>query len=451
MDTNNTQLNRRDFIKTASLGALAYAALPKCAWSWDDIPSRTGRIIQGRKLNIACIGVGGKGISDVKDASIENIVALCDVDSQKAKHSFEAFPNAKKYKDFRRMLMEMDDQIDAVTISTPDHMHFPAAMMAIKMGKHVFVQKPMTHTVMEARELTEAARKHKVMTQMGIQGHAMEGIRRMREWYAVRAIGEINEVHIWTDRPLWKQGDRPLAPAQPVPEHLDYNLWQGVAPERPYSKEHSHFAWRGWWDYGCGALGDIGCHAMDCAFDVLDLRNPTSIDAECGPQSKWSAPEWSIVTYQFPATATRGPVKMVWYDGKKTPERPKELEASRKLPSGIGGQLWYGTEGTIMVSDVYCKSARIIPQQKWVDFAQNRMPPQTEVSSIGHMNEWLEACKGGEPAAANFDYSGPLTEMVLLGNLAVRTGKRIEWDGAKMACTNAPEANAFLRKTYRKY
>lgn len=347
--------------------------------------------------------------------------------------------------------MEMDDQIDAVTITTPDHMHFPAAMMAIKMGKHVFVQKPMAHTIEETRALTEAARKHNVSTHMGIQGHAMEGIRRMREWNAAQAIGEVQEVHIWTNRPIWAQGDRPLAPAQPVPSALDYNLWQGVAPERPYSQQHSHFVWRGWWDYGCGALGDIGCHAMDCAFDVLKLSNPTSVEAECGPQSQWSAPAWSIVTYQFPATTERGPVKMVWYDGNKFPPRPKELEEGRNLPGDIGGQLWYGTEGTIMVSDVYCGSARIIPQEKWVDFAKNRMPEQTEQPSIGHFQEWIEACKGGAPSGANFDYSGPLTEMVLLGNLAVRTGKRIEWDAKNMVCTNDPDANKLVRKTYRKY
>ena len=445
------EINRRKFIQTAGLGALAYAALPKIAWSWDDIPSRTGKIVTGRKLNIACIGVGGQGRRDLDQIASENIVALCDIDPMRAKKSFEKYPDAKKYKDFRVMLMEMDDQIDAVTISTPDHMHFAAAMMAIKMGKHVFVQKPLTHTIAEARALTEAARKHKVMTQMGIQGHSFDGIRRMREWYKARAIGEINEVHIWTNRPVWPQGDRPLAPAQEVPAHIDWNLWQGIAAERPYNSAYMPFAWRGWSEYGCGALGDIGCHAMDCPFDVLDLSNPTSVEAVCGPQSEWSFPEWSIVTYQFPATAERGPIKLVWYDGNKFPERPQELEASRKLPSGDGGQLWYGTEGTIMISDIYCKAARLIPQSAWVDFAKNRMPEETEKPSIGHKEEWIEACKGGEPAQANFDYAGPLTEMVLLGNLAVRFGKKIEWDPKNMVCTNVPEANTLVRKKYRKY
>ena len=444
-------MNRRKFIQNAGLGALAYAALPKIAWSWDDIPSRTGNIITGRKLNIACIGIGGQGRVDVRSIASQNIVALCDVDKKRGREIFTEFPDAKQYQDFRVMLMEMDEQIDAVTITTPDHMHFAAAMMAIKMGKHVFLQKPMSHTIAEARALTEAARKHKVATQMGIQGHSFDGIRRMREWHAARAIGDITEIHIWTNRPTWPQGERPQLPAQSVPSTLDWNLWQGIAAERPYNKAYMPFRWRGWTEYGCGALGDIGCHAMDCCFDVLDLDSPTSVEAVTSPQSEWSFPEWSIVTYEFPANKARGPIKLVWYDGDKMPERPKELEASRKLPGGIGGQLWYGTKGTIMVSDVYCKSARLIPQTAWVDFAKNRMPEKTQAPSIGHKEEWIEACKGGVPAGANFDYAGPLTEMVLLGNLAVRSGKRIEWDSKKMLCTNVPEVNEYVRKQYRKY
>lgn len=448
---NKIKLNRRKFIQTTSLAALAYAALPKIAWSWDDIPSRTGKVITGRKLNIACVGVGGQGRRDLVDLVSENIVALCDVDTERAKESFDKFPDVKKYSDFRVMLMEMDEKIDAVCISTPDHMHFTVAMMAIKMGKHVFVQKPLTHTIAEARELAEAARKHKVMTQMGIQGHSLDGIRRMREWYKARAIGEINEIHMWTNRPIWPQGDRALPPKEPVPAHLNWNLWQGIAQERHYHKDCAPFRWRGWTEYGCGALGDIGCHSMDCPFDVLELGNPTSVEAVSGPQSEWSFPEWSIVTYQFPATVKRGPIKLVWYDGDKRPDRPADLEASRNLPSGDGGQLWYGTKGTIMISDIYSKTARLIPQSAWVDFAKNRMPPETEKPSIGHKREWIEACKGGEPAGANFDYAGPLTEMVLLGNLAVRFGRKIEWDPVNMVCTNVPEANALVRKEYRKF
>ena len=444
-------MHRRHFMKTAGLGAVAFAALPDIGISWAAVPSRMGRIIQGRKLNIACIGIGGKGRSDVSSVASENIVALCDVDLNRGMGRFKQFPDAKHYRDFRRMLVEMDDQIDAVTVSTPDHMHFPAAMMAIEMGKHVFVQKPMAHTIEEVRLLTEAARKHQVATHMGIQGHAMDGIRRMREWYAARAIGEINEIHIWTDRPIWPQGMTAPLPKAAVPEHLDWNLWQGVAPERDFGNGYLPFNWRGWWDYGCGALGDIGCHAMDCAFDVLSLGNPTSVEAVSAPINDQTGPKWAVVTYQFPKTAERGPVKLVWYSGNKQPERPKELEEGRNIPGGIGGQLWYGSEGTIMVSDVYCRSARIIPEAKMQDFAKTRMPEKTEKKSIGHYQEWIEACKGGAPAGANFDYAGPLTEMVLLGNLAVRSGKKIEWDAEKLLCTNVPEANRYVRKDYRVY
>ncbi|MDP6523035.1 MAG: Gfo/Idh/MocA family oxidoreductase [Kiritimatiellia bacterium] len=444
-------MNRREFLKTAGVGAAAFAALPNIGITWADVPSRQGKIIKDRKINMACIGIGGKGSSDVRSVSGENIVALCDVDLGRGKGSFKSHPNAKQYKDFRKMLIELDDQIDAVTVSTPDHMHFPAAMMAVKMGKHVFVQKPMTHTVEEARVLTEAARKHKVATQMGIQGHSGDGIRRMREWMAVKAIGDVKELHIWTNRPIWPQGVKEPLPKAEIPANLDWNLWQGVAPEREYGRGYLPFNWRGWWDYGCGALGDIGCHALDCAFDVLKLGSPESVEAVSDQINDQTGPKWSIVTYQFGATKDRGPIKLVWYDGNKKPERPKDLEDNRKIPGGIGGQLWYGTEGTIMVSDVYCASSRIIPEAKMQDFIKNRMPEKTEKKSVGHVREWLDAIRGGAPAGANFDFAGPLSEMVLLGNLAVRTGKKVEWDAENLKCTNLPEANKFVRKDYRVY
>ncbi len=444
-------MDRRTFIKTTGLAGAAFAALPPFDLAWADIPDRMGTFVEGRKLNIACIGVGGKGASDIRGVASENIVALCDVDSERAQKSFEKYPDARQYKDFRKMLMEMDDQIDAVTVSTPDHMHFPAAMMAVTMGKHVFVQKPLTHTIEEARILTEAARKHKVATHMGIQGHSGTGIRRMREWMDAKAIGEVKELHIWTNRPIWPQGIAEPLPKADVPETLDWNLWQGVAPAREYGVGYTPFKWRGWWDYGCGALGDIGCHAFDCAFDVLKLNNPISVEAVSEQINDQTGPKWSIVTYEFAATDERGPIKLVWYDGDKRPERPAQLEEGRELPGNIGGQLWYGTEGTIMVSDAYCKSARIIPEADMQTFVKERMPERTQEDSIGHYEEWIEACKGGAPAGANFDFAGPLTEMVLLGNLAVRSGKKIEWDSAKMLCTNVPDANQYVRKDYRSF
>lgn len=437
-------MNRRDFLRTSAL-ATAAVGLPVA-----DIfgaPSREGRIVKGRKLNLACIGCGGKGSSDIDGVRGENIVAFCDVDFTQASKTFDRYPEVPRYKDYRQMLLELDDKIDAVTVSTPDHMHFPIAMMAISMGKHVFVQKPLTHTIAEARAITLAAREHNVVTQMGIQGHAGRGIRTLKEWLDADAIGPVHEVHYWTNRPIWPQGmDRP-ANAQAVPATLDWNLWQGVAAERPYNSCYLPFGWRGWWEYGCGALGDIGCHAMDAAFWTLGLGSPTSVTAETSDHHPETAPKWSKVTYEFPARDGKPPVKVVWHDGNQPPSRPKDLEDGRDLPGDIGGQLFYGEKGTILGYDAYCSSIRIVPEAKMKAF---KLPEHTIPKSPGHMAEWIHACKGEGPApGANFDYAGPLTEMVLLGNLAVRSGQRIEWDGAKMLCTNLPEANAYVSKAYR--
>ena len=443
--------SRRDFVKGATaafslIGAASYGAIREASQPATSSPERTA---QSHKLNVACIGVGGKGGGDVNGVAGENIVALCDVDDKQAAKTFKKYPKVKKYNDYRRMFEEMDKQIDAVTVSTPDHTHFPAAMMAISMGKHVFVQKPMAHTIWEARQLTEAARRQKVATQMGIQGHAGEGARLIREWIQAGAIGPVHEVHYWTNRPTWPQGiDRP-ADTPPAPATLDWNLWLGTAPERPYNPCYAPKKWRGWWDFGCGALGDIGCHAMDAAFWALDLGHPISVEAETSELHKETAPKWSIVTYQFPARGKMPPVKVVWYDGKRKPPRPPELEEGRELNKAIGGQLIYGEKGTLM-ADVYGKSPRLIPESKMREFLPNR-PPQTIPRSPGHMTEWIEACKGGKTAGANFDYSGPLTEMVLLGNLAVRASKKIEWDAANMKAPNAPEAEQYIRLEHRKF
>ena len=437
-------MNRRQFLKTS---ALSTAALGLPVADLFGAPNREGRIVKGRKLNVACVGCGGKGSSDIAGVRGENIVALCDVDFSKAAGTFNKYSELPRYKDYRHMLLEMDEKIDAVTISTPDHMHFPIAMMAISMGKHVFVQKPLTHTIAEARAITLAAREHNVVTQMGIQGHAGRGIRTLKEWLAADAIGNVHEVHYWTNRAIWPQGiDRPTQVQTPPPT-LDWNLWQGVAAERPYNSCYMPFKWRGWWDYGCGALGDIGCHAMDAAFWTLNLGSPTSVAAVTSDHHPETAPKWSKVTYQFPERDGMPPVKVVWHDGNQAPARPKELEKDRKLPDGIGGQLFYGEKGTILGYDSYCNSIRLIPEAKMKTFDR---PEHTIPKSPGHVNEWLRACKGEGPApGANFDYAGPLTEMVLLGNLAVRTGKHIEWDGAKMLCTNVPEANQYVAKAYR--
>jgi len=378
----------------------------------------------------------------------ENIVALCDVDDAEAAETFAKYPKVKKFKDFRRMLDKMDNQIDAVTVTIPDHMHYPAAMMAISMGKHVFVQKPLTHTVWEARQLTLAARKHGVVTQMGNQGHANEGTRLLKEWVNAGAIGPVREVHIWTNRPIWPQGLERPKDTPPVPATLDWDLWLGASPKRPYNPAYAPFKWRGWWDFGCGALGDMGCHIMDASFWALDLGAPTSVEAVSSPVNDETAPSWSVVTYQFPARGDKPAVKLVWFDGGKLPPRPKDLEPDRELSKG--GQLIFGDTGTIMETHDYCNSPRIIPESKMRDFLPNR-PPETipRIPEADHYQEWIRACKGGTPAGSNFEYSGPLTEMVLLGNIAIRTGEKIEWDGPNMRVTNVSEANQYVHKEYR--
>jgi predicted dehydrogenase len=401
-------------------------------------------------LNIACIGVGGKGASDVRGVSSENIVALCDVDEARAAGTFKRFPKAKRYRDFRRMLDGMDKTIDAVTVSTADHMHYPASMMAMKKGKHVFCQKPLAREVWEARRMAKAAEDTGVATVMGIQAHAWEGPRLLCEWLAAGAIGPVREVRFWTNRPIWPQGiDRPTD-TPPVPKTLDWDLWLGRAPVRPYHPAYVPFKWRGWWDFGCGALGDIGCHLFDASFWALKLGHPTSVEAEVSGVHEETAPKWSVVTYQFPARGTLPPVKVSWYDGGKRPPRPPELEKSRKVRGEYGVYI-LGDKGTIMDNSYGCKSPRIIPETKMKAFLENR-PPRTIPRAEGgdHYREWIKACKGGPACGADFRFSGPLTEMVLMGNLAVRTGKRVEWDGEKMEVTNLPELNRHIRTEARK-
>jgi len=440
---SNRQITRRSFLGGTAASAFAFTVLPGC------IVRKGRRLAPSDRLNIASIGVGGKGTSDVRGVASENIVALCDVDWSRGAGNFKKFPKARKFKDFRVMLDAMDKEIDAVTVSTPDHVHAPASMMAIKMGKHVFCQKPMTHSIYEARMVAKAARKHKVATMVGIQGHCNEGPRLVCEWLKAGWLGQVREVHYWTNRPIWPQGIGRPTDTPPVPKTLDWDLWLGPAPKRPYHPAYAPFKWRGWWDFGCGALGDIGCHAMDAAFWALKLGHPTSVEAVSPPVNDETAPKWSIVTYQFPARGNMAPVKVVWHDGDKKPPRPKDLEKDRNLPGGIGGQLLIGDKATILAG-TYCRSPRVVPETKMRDLLKTK-PPKSIPRSPGIYAEWLRACKGGPACGANFvDFAGPLTEMVLLGNLAVRTAKKLEWDGEHMRVTNVPEANQFVRREYRK-
>jgi predicted dehydrogenase len=438
MKNKKSKMNRRQFLVSTASAAAAFTIVPR------RVLANSGQTPPSERLNIASVGAGGRAAGNIEGVSTENIVALCDVDNGRAAETFQKYPDAKKYRDFRVMLEKEDKNIDAVIVATPDHVHAVAAIMAIKMGKHVYCEKPLTHSVYEVRMLTEAARKAKVATQMGNQGHSGEGIRLVCEWIWDGAIGPVREVHTWTNRPIWPQGiDRP-EDTPPVPEGLDWDLWLGPAPERPYHPAYVPFKWRGWWDFGTGALGDMGCHIIDPAFWALKLRYPTSVSAVTTPVNSETAPVASIVEYEFPPRPDMPPVKVVWYDGELKPTLPNDLELGRKIPDN--GVIFVGDKGKLLCG-CYGESPRLIPESKMQAYTQ---PPKTIPRVDDHHQDWVSACKGGKPASSNFDYAGPLTEMILLGNLAVRTGRKVLWDGENMKCTNMPEANEYVKRDYRK-
>ena len=431
-------ISRRAFLG-GSAAALGLLVVPR------HVIGGEGQAPPSDKINVAGIGCGGKGSSDVDGMGSENIVALCDVDLNRGAGIFKKFPKAKVFQDYRVMLQEMEKQIDAVTVSTADHSHAPASMMAIKMGKHCFTQKPLAHSVHEARALGEAARKHKVATVMGIQGHCGEHQRILCEWVWGGVLGPVREVHIWTDRPghWWKQGLERPKDTPPVPKSLDWNLWLGPAPERPYHPVYHPVAWRGWWDFGTGALGDIACHAFDGVFWALKMGQAKSFEVEAvhSGHNGETYPLWSIITYRIAARADMPELKLVWYDGGKMAERPKELEPERKLNDN--GQILVGDKATLF-------DGRIIPDTKMKEM-QAALPPKTLPRSPGIYEEYKRAIRGGEPCGANFpDFAGPLSELVLAGNLAVRLGKKIVFDWPALKCTEPAEANQFLHREYRK-
>ncbi|MDB6111342.1 MAG: iolG 1 [Pedosphaera sp.] len=448
-------LTRRQFIYASAMAASATAltgfAAPKPKFKSPN-----------EKLDLGIIGCGGKGQADSQGLSGENIVALCDVDADSLAAAAKKWPNARCYRDYRVMI-EKEKSIDAVTVSIPDHQHAPAAMLAIKAGKHVYCQKPLTHTVSEARALTLAARKYKVMTQMGNQGHSSDDIRKLCEMIWSGAIGPVREAHCWTNRPIWPQGRQRPSGQDPVPSHLDWNLWIGSSQMRPFVEKwpeetteggkkrgggnvYHPFAWRGWWDFGCGALGDMACHVMDGANWALKLGAPTSVElVDSSPICTEMAPSWSILRYHFPARGENPPCTLTWYDGGKLPERPKEME---KENFGQSGTIFIGDKGKIMC-DEYCDRPRLLPESSMADYKR----PDPTIPRVPENNPYLDfarACKGGPAACSNFDVSGPFTEMVLLGNLALRIGKKIEWDSAKMRVKNCPEADQFIHAKYRK-
>ena len=437
-DNRKSRISRRGFMSGAAAVA-GFTIVPR------HVLGGAGNNPPSEKLNIAGIGVGGRGGGDLGEVSSENIVALCDVDWRHAAGTFKRYAKAKKYRDFRKML-EKEKGVDAVVVATPDHTHAVATMMAIKMGKHVYCEKPLAHDIFEVRKVTEAAREAKVATQLGNQGQATEETRLVCEFIWGGAIGAVREVHSWCNRPISPRGLERPKETPPVPETLDWDLWLGPSPERPYHPCYLPFSWRGWWDFGTGVLGDIGCHQFSPIFKALKLGYPTSVEACTSGVNSETAPLASIIRYEFGARGDLPPVKLTWYDGGLMPARPAELEDGRRF-GGADDNLYVGDKGKML-------GHRLIPDSRMKEY---KKPPRTLPRSPGHHKEWIEACKGGPAAGSNFEVAGPLTEVVLLGNIAVRMGKKLYekglklyYDGPNMRVTNVPEANEYIRREYRK-
>ena len=432
-------MKRRTFLRNTTVAVLGFQVVPRHVLGQGQTPP-------SNKLNIAGVGVGGQGAADLGEMKDENIVALCDVDENRAAGTFNAFPNAERFKDYRVMLEKRKD-IEAVMVATPDHMHAPVTLAALRAGKHVYVEKPMAHTIEEARVMARVAAETRLVTQMGNQGHGGDGLRQIREWILAGVIGAVREMHGWSDRPLgwWKQPATRPTDRPPVPATLDWDLWLGSAPERPYSPAYLPAEWRAWFDFGNGAPGDMAVHNLDPAFYALDLGAPDWAEAETSPLPEETYPAWQIITWHFPARGARPAVKMVWYDGGKLPPRPPEMDADLKLDTN--GILFLGTKGAMLCGG-WAGSPRLLPLARHNAF---QPPPKTIPRSIGHRAEWIQACKDRKPAdaKAGFAYSGPFVEALLVGILAVRLQQRVEWDARNMRTRNAPQAAPLIRKRYR--
>jgi predicted dehydrogenase len=464
--------SRRKFIKQSTVSLAGIMVLPR------HVLGGKGFVAPSDKLNIAAVGVGGRGAGIIRGAVMggnANIVALCDVDDRRAAATYEALPKAARYKDFRKMYDQQKD-FDAVMIGAPDHIHAVAALPAMQMGKHVYVEKPLTHNIREARMLTEAAVQYKVTTQMGNQGASGEGVRILKEWMQAGIIGDVHTVHCYTNRPIWPQGIAPPADKQPVPEGLDWDLWLGPAPQRDYNAAYLPFKWRGWWDYGTGALGDMGCHIIHPAFEALGLGYPTDVEASVGQvyvddflinDFKGTCPPSSIVRLSFPKRESGPELKLIWYDGGMMPPRPEEMAPDVNFRMD-GGVIMEGTRGKIMC-DTYAENPRLLPTSSMKYLNVPATLPRIETS---HQQNWIEACMNGTKATSDFSIAGPLTETVLMGNLAIRSHeykvlkdgrkrgdwdpylfpgrKRLMWDGPNMRITNFEEANQYVTRDYRK-
>lgn len=445
-----TRLDRRRFLQATSIAGFGIL-----------VPGARGRSPNDR-LNFACIGVGGKGSSDTDHlGGLGNIVALCDIDSQRLGKKGEMFSEAKQFRDFRKLLEELGPKIDAVSVSTPDHTHAAAAVMAMKMGKHVYCQKPLAHSPGEARIMRETAARMKVATQMGNQGTSHPGFRDGIELIRSGVVGPVREVHVWTNRPFkyWKQAPdivaRPEA-SPPVPPHVAWELWLGPAPERPYNPVFHPHDWRGWWDFGTGAMGDMACHTANLPFMALKLGLPTRVSAESGEVNAETYPAWATITYEFPARGDLPPVKLTWYEGARDGKRhlpPAELFGG-ETPSS-SGSLLVGEKGSIYSRSDYGADQLLLPAGRFEGKQPTTTPEELKrqglTTDANHKAEWVRAIREDDPSIAwsNFGYAGTLTEAMLLGNVAVRLGQAIEFDADSGRVTNCTEAARFIRPEYR--
>ncbi|MEP7367592.1 MAG: Gfo/Idh/MocA family oxidoreductase [Acidobacteriota bacterium] len=472
--------SRRHFF----FGSLLAGAVPTGGFGSTASLRMMGYKSPNEKMNLAAIGSGGKGASDIAGCASENIVALCDVDDKRAARTFNLYEKAPKFKDFRQMLDKEGKNIDAVIVATPDHMHATATMWCMERGKHVYTQKPLTHTVWEARELTKAAAKYKVATQMGNQGYSNDGTRQCAEMIWAGEIGEVKEVHAWSNRPIWPQGLTEMPKTEPVPSNMDWQQWLGPAPDRPYSSAYAPFAWRGFFEFGCGALGDMACHILGAPNMALMLGSPASV--ECVSQeskSEFMFPKKSVIRFDFPARANMPAVKIFWYDGcidppfrpeglgkdeilgdlprarpaaapKPRPQPPPAADSSSALDQMVNRLANVGSNGSLFVGDkglittgTYGEGTRLLPASKMADY---KFPAPLLTRSPGHYRDWIRACKGGEQSCSNFSIAGPFTEWILLGSLSLRFEGKLEWDSEKMRITNNREANELLRPKFRK-
>ena len=464
-------MKRRNFVKKVAASSTAFSIVPSFVLGKGHVPPSD-------TLYVSAFGVGGRGagvMNGLDNTNKVKYVTLCDVDDRRAKNSYEKYPDAKRYKDFRKVFDNHLNEIDAIMVATPDHTHATIALPFMREKKHAYVEKPLTHNIGEARLMTQVARENGIVTQMGNQGASSDGSREAKEWIKSGVIGKVKRVDCWTNRPVWPQGVPVPTQIDPIPQGLDWDLWLGPASRRDYNESYLPFKWRGWWDFGTGALGDMGCHIMETPFGVLDLGYPTEAEASC--TTNWvgdfieadyseSCPASSLVRLKF-NTAEHGDIALNWYDGGLMPDLPDELKNDEKIGDTGGGTVFYGSKG-ILVCDTYSRNARLLPSERM----QQVNAPEPYLKRItgdtgGHQNNWVEACLDGSETSSDFKRSGPLTEAVLMGNLAIKSfqykepnengrgfiypGRRkILWDGENMRVTNYEKANEWVKGTYRK-